>query len=258
MSDGGFGFLEIVEHLSTLLVVDGAGVREAQVPAAAIQEPRAEVLLEVRDVLARHRRRNVERPRGCDEASGIEFAAREPGAEVVVRDLVRDPLPHLGEAFVSGMARPASERSAEEAKALDRSERLIDELVAADVVVIAAPMHNFGIPSGLKAWIDHVGRAGRTFRYGAAGPEGLLKGKRAVLVVARGGVYTKGPMLKMEFQESYLRGVLGFLGIIDVRTIRVEGVAMGEAAAREAHEQGTKRAAALARELAGEALPAAA
>ncbi len=156
-----------------------------------------------------------------------EFAAREPGAEVVVRDLVRDPLPHLGEAFVSGMARPASERSAEEAEALDRSDRLIDELVAADVVVIAAPMYNFGIPSGLKAWIDHVARAGRTFRYGATGPEGLLKGKRAVLVVARGGVYTKGPMLKMEFQESYLRGVLGFLGITDVQTIRVEGVAIG-------------------------------
>jgi FMN-dependent NADH-azoreductase len=204
-------------------------------------------------------------PRGIQSQSGRvarqvvdELIARQPGASVVVRDLVRDPLPHLGEAFVSGMARPAAERNAEEAEALERSDRLIDELAAADVVVIAAPMHNFGIPSGLKAWIDHVARAGRTFRYGASGPEGLLKGKRAVLVVARGGVYSKGPMLKMEFQESYLRGVLGFLGITDVQAIRVEGVAFGEAAAREAQASGAARASALAREMAGDALPVAA
>ena len=170
----------------------------------------------------------------------------------------RDPLPHLGEAFVSGMMRPAGERTSEEAEALDRSDRLIDELVAADVVVIAAPMHNFGIPSGLKAWIDHVARAGRTFRYGATGPEGLLKGKRALLVVSRGGIHTKGPMLKMEFQESYLRGVLGFLGITDVEAIRIEGVAMGEAAARDSLEGATARASTLAIELGAPALPVAA
>jgi FMN-dependent NADH-azoreductase len=187
-----------------------------------------------------------------------DIAAVEPSTRVVVRDLARDPLPHLGEAFVAGMARPANERTVEEAEALDRSDRLIDELAAADVVVIAAPMYNFGIPSGLKAWIDHVARAGRTFRYGATGPEGLLKGKRAVLVVSRGGVYTKGPMLKMEFQESYLRGVLGFLGITDVETIRVEGVAMGEAAARDSFERATAQASALAGDLVRDALPVAA
>ena len=153
--------------------------------------------------------------------------AREPGSRVVVRDVAREPLPHLDDTFLAGMGRAESERTTLQAEALERSDALIDELAAADVVVIAAPMYNFGVPSALKAWIDHVARAGRTFRYTANGPEGLLKGKRAVLVLSRGGVYTKGPMLRLEFQESYLRGVLGFLGIDDVRSIHIEGVAFG-------------------------------
>jgi len=152
---------------------------------------------------------------------------REPGSRVVVRDVVREPLPHLDGTFLAGMGRAAGERSAAQHEALARSDALVDELLASDVVVIAAPMYNFGVPSALKAWIDHVARAGRTFRYTATGPEGLLKGKRAILVLSRGGVYTKGPMLRLEFQESYLRGVLGFLGIDDVRAIHIEGVAFG-------------------------------
>ncbi|HET9046227.1 MAG TPA: FMN-dependent NADH-azoreductase [Casimicrobiaceae bacterium] len=167
--------------------------------------------------------------------------AREPGSRVAIRDVSRDPLPHLDDTFLAGMGRAADERSAGQHEALSRSDALIDELVAADVVVIAAPMYNFGIPSALKAWIDHVARAGRTFRYTANGPEGLLNGKRAILVLSRGGVYTKGPMLRLEFQESYLRGVLGFLGIDDVRSIHIEGVALGadvaEAAVKRALEQ---------------------
>jgi FMN-dependent NADH-azoreductase len=157
----------------------------------------------------------------------VAVATREPGSRVVTRDLARDPLPHLDGDFLGGMGRAPADRDAPQAAALARSDALIDELLAADVVVIAAPMHNFGIPSALKAWIDHVARAGRTFRYTAAGPEGLLQGKRAILVLSRGGVYTRGPMLRLEFQESYLRGVLGFLGITDVRVIRIEGMALG-------------------------------
>src|SRR4029453_1059824 len=153
--------------------------------------------------------------------------AREPSGRVVIRDVSREPLPHVGDAFLAGMGRAADERTAAQHEALARSDTLIDELAAAAVVVIAAPMYNFGIPSALKAWIDPVARAGRTFRYTANGPEGLLKGKRAILVLSRGGVYTKGPMLRLEFQESYLRGVLGFLGIDDVRSIHIEGVAFG-------------------------------
>ena len=175
---------------------------------------------------------------------------REPGSRVVVRDVVRDALPHLDDTFLAAMGRAGDERTAAQAEALARSDGLIDELVAADVVVIAAPMYNFGIPSALKAWIDHVARAGRTFRYTASGPEGLLKGKRAILVLSRGGVYTKGPMLRLEFQESYLRGVLGFLGIDDVRAIHIEGVAFGADVAEAAVNRALVQAEAVADEIA--------
>jgi FMN-dependent NADH-azoreductase len=178
------------------------------------------------------------------------LVAREPGSRVVVRDVAREPLPHLDAAFVAGMGRAEEERSAAQHEALSRSDALVDELVAADIVVIAAPMYNFGIPSALKAWIDHVARAGRTFRYTANGPEGLLRGKRALLVLSRGGVYTKGPMLRLEFQESYLRGVLGFLGIDDVRSIHIEGVAFGVDVAEAALNRALVQAASTAEELA--------
>jgi len=115
-----------------------------------------------------------------------------------------------------------------------RSDKLIDELFAADVVVMAVPMHNFGLPSTLKAWIDHIARAGRTFAYSEKGPQGLLKEKKAILVLARGGVYSDGPAKPLDFQESYLRSILGFLGITDVQVVRVEGVAMGEDAVKRA------------------------
>ena len=106
------------------------------------------------------------------------------------------------------------------------SDALIDELFAADTIVVAAPMHNFGVPSTLKAWIDHISRAGRTFSYGANGPQGLLKGRKAILVLASGGVYSNGQMKAFDFTEPYLRAVLGFLGITNVDVVRVEGVAM--------------------------------
>ena len=125
-------------------------------------------------------------------------------------------------------------RSPAEAKALALSDALVDELAAADVVVLAVPMYNFGLPSSLKAWIDHIVRPGRTFSYGEKGPEGLLKGKKAVVVVARGGVYSEGPAQQLDFQESYLRAVLGFIGITNVHVVRVEGVAMGEEALKNA------------------------
>ena len=110
--------------------------------------------------------------------------------------------------------------------ALTLSDALIGELVTADVIVLAVPMHNFGIPSTLKAWIDHVVRAGRTFIYSEGGPEGLLKGKRLILVLASGGVYSTGPAKQFDFQEPYLRAVLGFIGLTDIEVVRVEGVGM--------------------------------
>ena len=154
-----------------------------------------------------------------------DLKARQPGANVVVRDLAANPPPHVGLPFITGMYAPPEHRTPEQAQAIALSDALIDELFAADTILIAVPMHNFTLPSTLKAWIDHVARAGRTFNYGAHGPEGLLKGKRAILVLARGGVYSSGPTKPLDFQEPYLRAVLGFLGITDVQVVYVEGAA---------------------------------
>lgn len=105
----------------------------------------------------------------------------------------------------------------------------LDELLQADLLVIGAPMYNFSLPSSLKAWIDRVAVAGTTFAYGEAGPEGLLKGRRAYIASVRGGQYAEGtPEAALDHQERYLQDLLGFLGIVDVTVIRAEGVAMGE------------------------------
>ncbi|NUS39612.1 MAG: FMN-dependent NADH-azoreductase [Lysobacter sp.] len=137
-----------------------------------------------------------------------------PGLEVAYRDLDADPLPHLT-APLLGQADPV---------AAEESERALQQFLAADVVVIGAPMYNFGVPSTLKAWIDRIAVAGRTFRYTACGPEGLAGGKRVVVASGRGGVY--GDASQADFQEAYLRQVFGFLGIGDVEFVRAEGVAI--------------------------------
>ena len=135
-----------------------------------------------------------------------------PGTTVVHHDLAANPLPHWT---------PVADASDPAARA---GNAMLDEFLAADVVVIGAPMYNFSIPSTLKAWIDRIAVAGKTFRYGANGPEGLAGGKRVVIVSARGGVYSEGPAQAMDFQEGYLRTVLGFLGITDIDVVRAEGV----------------------------------
>jgi FMN-dependent NADH-azoreductase len=111
--------------------------------------------------------------------------------------------------------------------ALERSDGLIKELFEADTIIIAAGMINFGIPSSLKAYIDHIVRPGITFRYSAEGVEGLVKGKKAFLVLARGGIYSHGPMQQYNFQEPYLRACLKFIGVEDVEVITMEGIARG-------------------------------
>lgn len=159
---------------------------------------------------------------------------RHTKASVTVRDLAKEPLPHVGEAFVGGIFAPADKRTPAQARAVALSDSLIDELMAADVVVMAVPMYNFGLPSTLKAWIDHIARAGRTFAYSEQGPKGLVTGKQAVLVLARGGIYSEGPMKSFDFQETYLRTLLGFIGISDVHVLRVEGTGMGDEAVKRA------------------------
>lgn len=106
--------------------------------------------------------------------------------------------------------------------------------MAADTLVIGVPMYNFALPSVLKAWIDHICRVGRTFSYSENGPTGLATGKRAVLILSRGGVYTDGPAQAMDFQTAYLRSVLNFIGITDVELVIAEGMSMGEENARQA------------------------
>jgi FMN-dependent NADH-azoreductase len=145
-----------------------------------------------------------------------------PGLQVVERDLARNPLPHIDENFISVIYSDPNHPN------LKLSNELVDELVQADVIVIEAAMYNFGIPSTLKAWIDHVARAGRTFSYGEGGPKGLLTGKKLHLVLGRGGVYSSGPSQAFDFQEPYLKSVLGFLGLTDVEVVRIEGTSMGK------------------------------
>ena len=142
-------------------------------------------------------------------------------AKVITRDLVQHPVPHIDPAFVGAMF------TNHDAPELALSRTLVAEVMASDILVIEAPMYNFSIPSVLKAWIDHVVRGGITVKYGAAGVEGQLKGKKAVLVLGRGGVYAEGPMKAMDYQETYLRTVLGFVGITDIEAVLIEGVAKG-------------------------------
>jgi FMN-dependent NADH-azoreductase len=165
---------------------------------------------------------------------GAEFVAKwqeaNPSGTVVTRDLATSPVPHLTEQMMGAYFTPAEQRNADQAHTIKTSDALVDELLAADTIVIGAPMYNFSVTSGLKAWIDHVARAGRTFKYGANGPEGLVSGKKVYVFVASGGVYSEGPAAAYDHVTTYLRSVLGFLGMTDVTFIVAEGVAMGEEA----------------------------
>ena len=163
-----------------------------------------------------------------------KLQAANAGTTVVTRDLAAHPLPHLTEQVIGAYFTPAEQRNAEQAAAIKTSDALVDELLAADTIVIGAPMYNFSVTSGLKAWIDHVARAGRTFQYGANGIQGLVTGKKVVVFVASGGVYSEGPAAAYDHITTYLRAVLGFLGLTDITFIVAEGVAMGEEAVANA------------------------
>lgn len=162
------------------------------------------------------------------------YKAAHPDVVVTERDLVANSIPHLGVDLIGGFFGKPEELTPAQKDALALSDTLIDEVEAADVIAIGAPMYNFSIPSTLKAWIDHVLRAGRTFRYTENGPQGLVTGKKVVLFLASGGVYSDGPYKPYDFQETYLRGVLGFIGLTDVTVVRAEGLAMGPEAAAKA------------------------
>jgi FMN-dependent NADH-azoreductase len=153
-----------------------------------------------------------------------------PSGRVVSRDIGSTPVPHLTEKTVPAI-RAGLVESERARAALALSDELIRELQEADVIVLGAPMYNFGMPSTLKAWFDHVLRARVTFRYTEAGPEGLLKGKKAIVVETRAGFYSEGPAAAMDSQEPHIRTLLGFMGIEDVTFVRAEKLAFGPEAA---------------------------
>ncbi|MQP67576.1 FMN-dependent NADH-azoreductase [Niveispirillum sp. SYP-B3756] len=153
------------------------------------------------------------------------------GVDVSYRDLAATPVPHLsGLTLAAGMGNYDASNDAATQADLALSGSILEEFLAADVLVIGAGLYNFTIPSQLKAWIDRICVAGKTFRYGANGPEGLCGAKRVIVALARGGVYSSGPAADFEHGETYLKAIFGFLGITNVEFIIAEGVAMGDEA----------------------------
>lgn len=181
---------------------------------------------------------NSANTRSVGEALHRRFAAQ--GADITVRDLATSPVPHIDPAFLGALF-----SGNPDASELALSDTLLDEVVKSDVLLIEAPMYNFAIPSVLKAWIDHVARAGKAFRYTAEGPQGLLGGKKAILVLSSGGIYSQGPAQALDHQETYLRAIMNFFGITDIETIRIEGVALGADKAEAALKNAKEKAAAL-------------
>lgn len=151
---------------------------------------------------------------------------KNPDGKVIARNLSSSPSKPIDQMWIGAAYTPEAARTDEQKAVLANSDTLIAELEQADEIVIGVAMHNFSIPSVLKLWIDQIARAGKTFSYGANGPEGLLNGKKATILIASGGVYEVGtPAGAMNFVEPYLRAVLGFLGITDVKFVTAAGAA---------------------------------
>jgi FMN-dependent NADH-azoreductase len=172
--------------------------------------------------------------------AGETLQRRDPSIRIVHRDIGAAPIPHLTEQSVPAI-RAGIVESEEARLALALSDELVAELQDADFIILGAPMYNFGMPSTLKAWFDHVLRARVTFRYTEAGPEGLLKGKKAIVVETRAGLYSEGAGAAMDSQEPHIRTLLGFMGIDNVTFVRAEKLAFGaeiaDAAIAEAGER---------------------
>jgi FMN-dependent NADH-azoreductase len=176
---------------------------------------------------------------GQSSALADQFVARlraqNPGARLTMRDLAADPVPHLDAArFGAFLAKPEERTPAQQAVAA-YSDALIGELKAADVVVLGLPLYNFGLPSTLKAYFDHIGRAGVTFKYTDKGPVGLLTGKKVYVFAARGGFYAGTPN---DTQTPYIRAFLSFIGMNDIEFVYAEGLAISETS----KQQGLARA----------------
>ena len=179
-------------------------------------------------------------PRGTDSLS-TRFATEiaegiqaRSGGPLTVRDLAANPPPHIAPAYIQGRITSPEDRTPEQGEAVKLAQAFVDELQVADVIVLGSGMINFGLPSQLKAWFDHVTWPGVTFSYGGAGPKGLLAGKKVYLVTATGGVFSEGAWAPFDFQTNYLLHLLGFIGLTDVEVVRVEGTVFGPDAAKAA------------------------
>ena len=168
------------------------------------------------------------------------------GNSLVHRDLGSNPIPHLDTVSTAAIRKPAEARSAEEATAAAASDAMVAEVMEADTIVLATGLINFNIYSGLKSWIDNIARAGLTFKYSEAGPEGLATGKKVYIVLAAAGVYSDGPAAGLNHATPYLKTVLGFMGMTDVEVIYVEGLAFGPEAVEKAMTAANDRIAGLA------------
>ena len=189
--------------------------------------------MHILQINASARRDGANSTRVADQITA-RLQAANPGATLTLRDLAVTPHPLLDEAALGALFTPADARSPEQAARVALDDALIAEIQAHDTVVLGVPMYNFGVPVQLKSWIDAIARAGVTFRYTATGPEGLLKGKTVYVALARGGLYRDTPN---DSQVPYLKAVLGFLGLTDLRFIYAEGLAMGPEAAAKGFAQ---------------------
>ncbi|WP_372785625.1 FMN-dependent NADH-azoreductase [Phenylobacterium sp.] len=188
--------------------------------------------------------------RRISAAAVAALRAETPDLKVVYRDLDAAPAPHQSGALMAARGLAPEARSAEQARDVAEADAVLDEFLAADIVVIGVPMYNFGIPSQLKSWIDHLAIAGKTFRYSESGVEGLAGGKRIILASSRGGYY--GPdsaAASLQHQESYLRGFFGFIGVTDVEVVGAEGVNISPDHKQKALEGAVAQASGLSRTL---------
>jgi FMN-dependent NADH-azoreductase len=146
-----------------------------------------------------------------------KIQSRYPGSTVTVNDVVQTKYAHIESELLGAYMGTG------DAAIARHSDMAVEQVEAADIIVISVPMYNFNMPSALKAWIDHIVRAGKTFSYATGKPEGLLKGKKVYLAIASKGLYSDGPMKSYDFAEPYLKFILGFMGLTDVTTYRIEG-----------------------------------
>lgn len=151
-----------------------------------------------------------------------------PDTTVNTHNINQKPFPHLEEVHITSFHTPEAHRTPELIEAVKHSDIAIQGLMDADTIIIDVPMYNFTIPSTLRAWVDHIVRAGKTFKYTENGVEGLIKNKKVYLMIASGGIYSEGMMKDYDFTEKYLKAILGFIGLHDITVFRIEGTAMPE------------------------------